>query len=76
MWKQVQFGVTNPDLQDEDSDNIFGGIAEYMEDVVTGDLVLIRIICGCCGYEFEPNDVMILDIYDEWMDLTKTIVGN
>ena len=76
MWKQVEFGVTNPDLQDRDSDNIFGGIAEFMEDDVTGDLVLVRIICGCCGCGFEPTDVMILDVYDEWMDLTETIVGN
>ena len=76
MWKQVQFGVANPNLQDEDSDNIFGGIAEYIEDNVTGDLVLIRVICGCCGCEFEPTDVMILNVYDEWMDLTTTIVGD
>lgn len=75
MWKQVQFGVTNPDLQDEGSDNIFGGIAEYMEDNVTGELVLVRIICGCCGSEFEPTDVMILNVYDEWIDLTAPIVG-
>lgn len=76
MWKQVRFNVTNPDLQNKDSDNIFGGIAEYMKDNVTGKLVLIRIICGCCGCEFEPADVMVLDVYDEWIDLTETIVGD
>lgn len=76
MWKQVRFSVTNPDLQDKDSDNTFGGIAEYMEDGITGEPVLIRIICGCCGSEFEPTDVMVLDIYHEWMDLTETIVGD
>ena len=75
MWKQVRFEVTNPDLQDKDFDNIFGGIAEYIEDNITGELVLLRIICGCCGHEFEPTDVMVLDIYNEWMDLTETIVG-
>ena len=74
MWKQVKIQVINPDLMDEDSDNIFGGIAEYIEDDVTGDTALVRIICGCCGSEFEPDDVKVLDCYHDWMDLTETIV--
>lgn len=76
MWQQVKIQVNNPDLMDEDSDNIFGGIAEYIEDDVTGDAVLVRIICGCCGSEFEPDDVIILERYHDWMDLTETIVGS
>lgn len=73
MWKQVKLQVINSDLMDEDCDNIFGGIAEYIEDDVTGDLVLVRIICGCCGSEFEPDDVKILECYHDWVNLTATI---
>ena len=72
MWQQVKFQVINPDLMDEDSENIFGGIAEYIEDNVSGDLVLVRLICGCCGSEFEPDDIKILRVYN-WIDLTATI---
>lgn len=76
MWKQVRFEVINPDLMDKDSQNIFGGIAEYITDDITGKEILIRVVCGCCGSEFETDDVKILDKYDEWMDLTETIVGD
>ena len=76
MWKQIKFRVTNPSLMDDDSDNIFGGIAEMVEDMLDGELVPIRIICGCCGSEFEPSDIEVLECYDDWMDLTNTIVGN
>ena len=75
MWKQVKFRVINPDLMDNDSNNIFGGIAEMIEDMLDGELVPIWIICGHCGCEFGPEDVEILEYYADWMDLTDIIVG-
>ncbi len=32
------------------------------------------IICGCCGGVFEVNeDIEILQIYDEWIDISNSI---
>ena len=76
MWKQIKFRVINPDIMDDDSDNIFGGIAEMVENMLDGELVPVRIICGCCGSELEPSDVEILKYYKNWVDLSDTIVGN
>jgi len=72
MYQQVKFEIINPDFINEDEGNIFGGIA------IIGDSkgTIINVICGCCGGVFEPTDVKILERYDDWMDLTKAIVGD
>lgn len=70
MCQQVKFEVINPDLINEDEGNIFGGIA-----IVNGGTIT-NVICGCCGSVFEPEDIKILERYDDWMDLTETIVGD
>jgi len=75
MWQQVKFQVISPDLMVDDSDNIFGGIAETIDDHIDEKTIPLRIICGCCGSEFEPNEVKILRYYHDWMDLTETIAG-
>lgn len=73
MFHQIRFKVIAPDLMDE-GENIFGGIGEYAE--IEDEEILIRVICGCCGSTFEPNEIEILDKYDTWIDLTETIVGD
>ena len=39
-----------------------------------------KLICGCCGSVFdlteEDCDVELIEIYDWWVDLTETIVGD
>ena len=74
MWIQVKFQVTNPEFMDKDSDNIYGGIAKYV-DGDDFEMIPELIICGCCGSEFEPQDVKILERYNDWMDLTETIIS-
>lgn len=73
MFHQIRFKVIAPDLMDE-GENIFGGIGEYAE--IENEEILIRVICGCCGGTFEPNEIEVLDKYDTWIDLTETIVGD
>lgn len=34
------------------------------------------IVCGCCGNIFEKDAVEILEIYDTWVDLSPTIIGD
>jgi len=70
MYQQVKFEVINPDLINEDEGNVFGGIA-----IVNDYGTITNVICGCCGSVFEPEDIKILERYDEWMDLTEAIVG-
>lgn len=71
MYQQVKFEVINPDLiNDEEDEKYFGGIA-----LIDDDGAITNVICGCCGSVFEPEDIKILERYDEWMDLTEAIVG-
>jgi hypothetical protein len=72
MYQQVKFEVINPSLINEDEGNIFGGIAIIGDDGKT----ITNVICGCCGSVFEPDDIKILERYDDWMDLTEAIVGD
>ena len=50
----------------DNEDNIFGGI-------LTDDG---NIICGECGGLLEPEDFEIIEIYDFWVDLSDTIIGD
>lgn len=71
MYQQVKFAVINPDFINSDDDRtIFGGIVNVDDD---GNI--INVICGCCGSVFEPEDIKILERYNDWMDLTEAIVG-
>lgn len=74
MLRQIRFRVIAPDLMNEDEDNIYGGIGEYA--CIEDEEILVRVICGCCGGEFDPDKIEVLDKYDDWMDLTETIVGD
>ena len=49
-----------------DVEAVFGGI-------LTDDNT---IICGCCGGTFDKDEVEILEIYDEWVDLSPEIIGD
>lgn len=72
MYQQVKFEVINPDLINEDEENVFGGIA-IVDD---NDGIITNVICGCCGSMFEPEDIKILERYDKWVDLTEAITGD
>lgn len=69
MWKQVKFRC----LEDEPNDFV-SGIAEY--DIIHGHLILIRVICGYSGLDFDANEVEIIKEYDDWSDLSPTIMGS
>lgn len=66
MWRQVQF-------KDPDGE-ILGGIALY-EEQTDGVMELKKVICGCCGSTFEPDEVEIIQVYGNWIDLCNEIIG-
>lgn len=49
--------------------NVNGG---FLCDFDNGDKY---IICGCCGGIFDLNEVEILEIYDNWINLSHEITG-
>ena len=55
---------------DEDG-NVYGGI---LCDFVGVDEAFI--ICGCCGGIVDPEEVTIVKTYDNWVDLSKEIIGD
>jgi transcription elongation factor Elf1 len=72
MYQQVKFQVINPDLinDDDEEGKCFGGIA-----IVDDNGTITNVICGCCGSVFEPEDIKIIDRYDDWMDLSWVIIS-
>ena len=48
------------------------------DGVILGGILIDNniIICGCCGNIFEKDAVEILEIYDTWVDLSPTIIGD
>lgn len=68
MYQQVKFEVINPDS----GENVFGGIAIVNDR----DKTITNVICGCCGSVFGPEDIRILERYNNWVDLTETIIGD
>lgn len=34
------------------------------------------VICGCCGFIFNVNQVEIIEQYKNWIDLSKEIMGD
>jgi len=51
------------------------------DDSVHGGILIIQgdeqyIICGCCGSVFEVDeDIEILQTYNEWIDISNSIIG-
>lgn len=72
MCRQVRFRIINDDIGA--TDEILGGIGIY-EEYPHHDEILVNVICGCCGSIFEPEDIEILEIYENWVDLVDTIIG-
>lgn len=58
--KQVKFHCI-----DDDDDKVYGGI--LMDNKY--------VICGCHGGVFNIEDVVILQTYNDWMDLSESIIG-
>ena len=48
-----------------DDGNILGGIL-----LDTGE-----IICGCCGGIIESDEAEIIEIYDDWINISDAIIG-
>lgn len=46
-------------------------------DIEIGGILLDdgQIICGCCGGLFEPEEVVIIKEYEDWVDLSEEIKG-
>ena len=63
MYKQIAFKVKY-----EEAD-IIGGIGYFEDDK------LIKVICGCCGSTFEPEEIILISTYRDWVDLTAAILG-
>lgn len=72
MCKQVRFRIINDDIGA--TDEILGGIGIY-EEYPHHNEILVNVICGCCGSIFEPEDIEILEIYENWVNLVDTIIG-
>ena len=34
-----------------------------------------RVICGCCGHIYNPEEVYVLRRYKDWVDLTDELLG-
>lgn len=64
MYKQIAFK-----LKDEEAD-VIGGIGYFEDDK------LVEVICGCCGSTFEPDEITLITIYNNWIDLTTEILGD
>lgn len=73
FYKQVKFVDNTLPAEEQE---ILGGIAAYKQEDENEEPELLFIICGCCGGTFEPKEVEIITTYDDWVNLTDTIVGN
>lgn len=73
MCKQVRFVVVNTDVGA--TDEILGGIGIYEEDA-NHDEILVNVICGCCGSIFEPDEVVVVEKFEHWIDINEEIIGN
>lgn len=63
MYKQIAFKL-------KDEEDVIGGIGLFDGNK------LVEVICGCCGGTFELHEVTLISTYDNWMDLTDTILGD
>lgn len=59
--KQIKFRFV-------EDDEVCAGILVDMDDKY--------VICGCHGAVFPINNVVILQIYNDWMDLSECIMGD
>lgn len=47
------------------------------DDVVRGGIYDVDneiIICACCGGIVELNEVEIIEVYEDWVDFTQSII--
>lgn len=68
MCKQVRFLFKDHSwIRGEE---IWGGIGIYNDDDS-----LVNIICGCCGEMFEPDEVVVVEELEHWVDINEEIIG-
>lgn len=68
MYKQIKFKCY------EDGDEVYGGIGLY-EEQSDGVEDLKLVICGCCGSVFDPNEIEVIEKYNNWINLSDEIIG-
>ena len=34
-----------------------------------------RVLCGCCGGIFEPEEITIVKVFHDWGDISNAIAG-
>ena len=34
-----------------------------------------RVLCGCCGVIFEPEEITIVKVFGHWGNIANTIAG-
>lgn len=56
-------------LDGDEPEKHFGGIAMYEHGK------LVHVICGCCGGLFEPDDVLIIRKFTDWLPISDEIIG-
>ena len=69
IYKQCKFWDN-----DSGKDDCLGGIA-ILEDC-DGTKVLQGVICGCCGGFVEPDDIVDIKYYDDWVNIEDFIRGD
>lgn len=54
-----------------------GGIAVCDEDYTDDETpILVGVICGCCGGFIEPDDIVEIKYFDDWIDIEECIRGD
>lgn len=62
---QVKFLISE-DMLSQNDQCVYGGF----------ELKDGRVICGCCGHIYIPEEVYILERYHDWIDLSDEILGD
>ena len=71
IYKQCKFWDN-----DSDKDGGLGGIA-ILEDYGYGKAQILQgVICGCCGGFVEPDDIVDIKYYDDWVNIEDFIRGD
>ena len=60
MIRQIKFIDKEAEGQE-----VFGGI--LLDDG--------RVICACCGGVFEPDEVEIIEVYEDWVNFSEEIIN-
>ena len=71
IYKQCKF--RDAALEDNGENGYLGGIA-ILEDCGKTQ-ILQGVICGCCGGFVEPDNIVDIKYYDDWVNIEDFIRG-